>query len=144
MRKRRISRAIADRRCICIGISRMFCLCFFNLVTECKEICSSWGSDNTLIVGMSLLHLPLKQSVLAAGYWTKCSVESHIQSMRVYMLLVFVPYTLLLYLKSIWKCCYLNNDTSGENENREKKSIKIWSVIRLDVKINVSCVCYCV
>lgn len=75
MRKRRISRAIADRRCV--GISRMFCLCFFNLVTECKEIGSSWGSDDTLIVRMSPLHLPLKQSVLAAEYWTKWSVESH-------------------------------------------------------------------
>lgn len=48
-------RAIADRRRI--GRSRAFCLCFFNLVTEHKEIHNSWKWDSILIKGTSLLHL---------------------------------------------------------------------------------------
>lgn len=39
--EKKASRPIAD--CKCIEGYRVFCLWFFNLLTECKESCNSWN-----------------------------------------------------------------------------------------------------
>lgn len=125
-------RAITGR--ICIGRSRAICGVFL-IWLQCKQIHSSWewGHGN----------------VPVASYFETASADHRVpdqmahkaplsQSGRVYVSLIFALYTLLSYLKSIWKCCYLSNDLSWENGNWERIIIEIWTAVSLDVKLNVS------